>query len=353
MTSFRRILSSIALAIVLTAASFGAALPVTAQETIQLIEPTLSVPIPNLRFSETKVINSSSGDFEDVRIPWIANYIQGVYDYAIGIAAVLAAAMMMIGGFQYLVAGGDSGKVSEAKKRITDALVGLVLALGAYVILTTVSGNLVNLPDIRLQMLERIPYVVEEGGDTDDDGNPSAIPATEVYCPKSGGSAAIPQIIESLKNKVTYRFGGKFGKQPPYSEKPEKADYYALNHFCPENTLCLDCSGFVVYVLRCAGLPGLTGGTGNILKGSNIEMVTSYDIDKRTVNEKELEPGDLIGYIGEESKKTGVGHVLLYIGEGRFAESHGGISGRQPGANPRITAMNKSLMDHITRIRRN
>jgi hypothetical protein len=74
----------------------------------------------------------------------IADYIQTVYDLAIGLAAALAAVMMMIGGFQYLTAG-DSGRVSDAKERIQGALVGLVLAMGAYTILNTVNPQLVNL----------------------------------------------------------------------------------------------------------------------------------------------------------------------------------------------------------------
>jgi cell wall-associated NlpC family hydrolase len=314
----------------------------------RLVEPQLAVPIPNLKFSDVTV-STLSGDSERVSIPFLADYIQAVYDYAVGVAAALAAVMMMVGGFQYLTAG-DSGRVSEAKKRITDALVGLILAMGAYTILSTTNSSLTNLPDISIERLKRIPYQVEEGGDTEDPIAQEAVSGsgttTDIYCPKSGGSAEIPKILDSLKGRVTYRFGGK-GGEPPYRE--ERPQYMEFNTFCPEGTICLDCSGFTTYVLKCAGLGGPGGGTGNIF--ANNEAVTSYDIASATVNGIPLKPGDLIGYTKADSK-VGVGHVLMYIGNGLVAESKGGVGGRQPGGNPRISSFNESLLQHITRVRR-
>ncbi len=161
MPLFRRAIATLALAVVLMTAAFGVLVPTTLAQ-VQVIEPTLSIPIPNLKFSDAEVIDAASGNAEGLGISWIADYVQAVYDYAIAIAGVLAATMMMIGGFQYLTAGGDGGKVSGAKKRIGDALVGLILALGTYVILTTVSDRLVALQRIDVEMVERQMFAVTD-----------------------------------------------------------------------------------------------------------------------------------------------------------------------------------------------
>lgn len=42
-------------------------------------------------------------------------------------AGIIAVVMIMYGGFQYITAGGDSGKIQEAKKTILWSVVGLVV----------------------------------------------------------------------------------------------------------------------------------------------------------------------------------------------------------------------------------
>lgn len=75
----------------------------------------------------------------------LAQYLELIYNFVIGFAGLLAASIMMVGGFQYLTAGGDQGKVTAAKGRIANALIGLVLALSAYLLLNTINPALVNL----------------------------------------------------------------------------------------------------------------------------------------------------------------------------------------------------------------
>ena len=86
-------------------------------------------------------------------------YIQAVYTYAIGVAAVLAAVMMMIGGIQWLTAAGDSGRVSSAKGRITNAVIGLLLTIFAWVFLNTINPSLVRLQMPRIPMVKKAGFV--------------------------------------------------------------------------------------------------------------------------------------------------------------------------------------------------
>lgn len=74
----------------------------------------------------------------------LGNYIKGFYSYAVGITAILATTVLMIGGFQWIIAGGSGEKIGEAKAWITAALSGLVLALSSYMILNLVNPALVN-----------------------------------------------------------------------------------------------------------------------------------------------------------------------------------------------------------------
>jgi hypothetical protein len=75
----------------------------------------------------------------------IGQYIRAIYKYAIGIVGILAAVVLMIGGVMWIVAGGNSTMIGEAKSWIGASLTGLILALCSYLILATVNPALVNL----------------------------------------------------------------------------------------------------------------------------------------------------------------------------------------------------------------
>ncbi len=127
-----------------------------------------SIKIPTVKISDLNTTTEQYGDDKGkgsqafITVPWIANYVGGVYEYAIGVALTLAGVMVVIGGFQYQTAGGDSSKVSAAKQRITDALIGALLVLGSYVILNTVNTDLTSLSPIRIPTVKGLPFHVEK-----------------------------------------------------------------------------------------------------------------------------------------------------------------------------------------------
>ncbi|OHA38356.1 MAG: hypothetical protein A3G03_00440 [Candidatus Taylorbacteria bacterium RIFCSPLOWO2_12_FULL_44_15c] len=71
------------------------------------------------------------------------NYIKGAFNLTIGIAAVLAIIMIVLGGIIYMGSESLGGK-AKGKKWIFDAVLGLLLALGSYIILFTINPSLVN-----------------------------------------------------------------------------------------------------------------------------------------------------------------------------------------------------------------
>lgn len=71
-------------------------------------------------------------------------YIQKLYGFALWAIGICALLMISIGAFMYLTSAGNNAAMSSAKKIITDAIVGLILAFVAYLILYTINPDLVN-----------------------------------------------------------------------------------------------------------------------------------------------------------------------------------------------------------------
>lgn len=113
-----------------------------------LKKPRLQVDIPTVQFSDAIVSKANSGT------QWIGEYIAGVYRYAIGIAGIIAAVVIMGAGVMWLVAGGRAGQVQEAKEWIKAAVTGLVLALTSYTILYAVNPQLTTFGPLTMSTIK-------------------------------------------------------------------------------------------------------------------------------------------------------------------------------------------------------
>src|ERR1035437_595809 len=92
----------------------------------------------------------------------LASYVNLIIKILIGLAAVLAVIMIILGGIQYMGSELISSK-EEGKKKITNALIGLVVALGAYLLLFTINPNLLNVnPQIAGTTLAYTPITPTE-----------------------------------------------------------------------------------------------------------------------------------------------------------------------------------------------
>lgn len=229
------------------------------------------------------------------------NYLNIIIKLVIGIAAVLAMVMIVMGGIEYMTSELVSGK-EAGKETITHAILGLLIALGAFLILNTINPQLLN------ACLDKLPIAtIEIGGDTDMPTvfNKNSLPSG-IVC--SGNKSNIPNIVKSFSGKMTYEMGAK-------------------GNAGPNNTIKLDCSGFVNYVLDCANSNFVSGGTASIF--SNAEKVTSISGNK--VNNKDLQIGDLVGWRAGDLTTDKYGHVMIYVGNGNVevADSNGG-GGKHP-----------------------
>ncbi len=334
---------------------------------------TLLTELPGFNKSiDGNVADGGAGEYT------LAEYIKVIVRIAIGTIGVLAVVMIVVAGVQYM----GSGMVTEkeaAKQRLTGAVFGLILAVSSVLLLRTINPQLTNLSigdgtfsdctattkkndkgqeidkdgkvitdpdkqntvtiyvnkdgkeDVKCNVVTANNIYIPKELDLEGDAGTSASYTGLVslpngaYCPKPSTSQKnqIEKVATSFKGKNTYRYGGGHSKnEPPFpSEKSSwMCDGKQCRTFCPEGTSCLDCSAFVNQVLECAGFKRFEGTTAAMVSNSKSEKITA--MTTTTANGKVLSPGDLLFYNG---------HVVIYIGNGKTAESFGGNTGRRPG----------------------
>ncbi len=270
----------------------------------------------------------------------LGGFLRALFTLLIVIAGILAFIMIVIGAIHYATADAIDDK-GAGKKMIQDAILGLVLALGAWLVLNTINPNLASNLGIT------IPQVSISAGDADyfspaastDSGGTitgfSPLPSNlGLVCPMNGGVGSVPQVIDSFVDKTTYRWGGKGGPLPvggQFKLSPSEQESgpkictedsgvsAQCRSFCPLNSVCLDCSGFVNQVRRCAGLPTF-GGTSSM---TNAATALPIDMDTLSANGQTLTADGSTYTLQAGDILVWNGHVVIYYGNGQIAESAG------------------------------
>lgn len=237
----------------------------------------------------------------------LETYLPGLFNWAIGVAAVMAFVVITAGGITYMTADSIAG-TSKGKEMITNAIWGLLLVIGAYVILYTINPEILAL---RLDIPRPTIEARSTGGESDVNPNPIApaiLQARGISCTGTGGKSALETIGKQFIGKTTYN--------------------QARRNTFDSSTLYLDCSSYVAQVYRCAGLPS----PGNIT--TDIFSSGAVKVDGKAADfEKSLKPGDLIGWKkGDNLPATPEGHVMIYLGNGQVLDqqldSVGGVKVR-------------------------
>lgn len=135
--------------------------------------------------------------FESAKDCALGEYLNILIKILIGFSAVLAMVMITIGGIEYMTSELVSSKKAGIE-RITNAILGLVLALSAFLILNTINPKLLNvcldkLPEARVTIIENF----EISGGASFDGKPikinfntEAYPAAKIASQKTGVDTA-------------------------------------------------------------------------------------------------------------------------------------------------------------------
>ena len=75
----------------------------------------------------------------------LMGYLNSLYKFGISITGILAIVMVAVGSFGYIVTSvGNTSKMMDAKEKITNALIGLTIALTAYLFLYVINPDLVS-----------------------------------------------------------------------------------------------------------------------------------------------------------------------------------------------------------------
>ncbi len=93
------------------------------------------------------------------KVSGIAEYINEGYKFGVGVVLIVAIVMVVWGGFRYLI-GSSIGDVARGKEIIRDAIVGMLIVLGAYTILQILNPATTNLSTPALDAVKCQPLVL-------------------------------------------------------------------------------------------------------------------------------------------------------------------------------------------------
>lgn len=163
----------------------------------------LLAPLPGVG-DETGYVDTSSG---------IEKYINSLIRLVLGLITVLSVLMIVVGGIEYMSTV-NIGEKEGAKHRITQALLGLMVAIGSYAILNTINPNLVNIT-IHIPGA-KIDYA--DNGETEDFEDPTAgisntkppvKPPTDVVIPDGDAVTLAKKVLENSNINLLENIPGR------------------------------------------------------------------------------------------------------------------------------------------------
>jgi len=112
-----------------------------------LMAPTLAAHCPgetgvNATPEGQPCLGISYGEATGLGKQDVRTTIARIINVALGLLGIVAVVIILVGGFEWMTAGGNEEKTGSAKKRITAGIVGLAIILSAYAIATFVIRSL-------------------------------------------------------------------------------------------------------------------------------------------------------------------------------------------------------------------
>lgn len=107
-----------------------------------LIPGFIASASPDIGMDYARDLNLPGGGMD------LRDYIVKIIRLAITFLGILATTIIMLGGFKWMVSGGSDEKIDEAKKVISSGVVGMVITLSAFMlvswIVNTVSSDILS-----------------------------------------------------------------------------------------------------------------------------------------------------------------------------------------------------------------
>jgi hypothetical protein len=228
----------------------------------KFIMPDIQITIPGLTLTPSSTLKTTVEDDGSVSvgIPWISEYLLGIYNYSLSIAGILAALVLMAGGILWLISAGDSSKITQSKELIAGSITGLMILFCSYIILYTINPNLTIFKSIQAKVIADLEPASSEGNpnNTTDCQNCTTLNSNIPY--KNGN-----QVNTSLNDKLAKAFSNSGDIKwrvteayPPSSTHQSKCHY---NGACVDVALtstanCDNVNKFIE-ILKAAGLKTL------------------------------------------------------------------------------------------------
>src|SRR3989338_2415016 len=130
----------------------------------------------------------------------LGKYLNAMIKLFIGICAVLAVIMIVLGGIEYMTSELPGNKES-GKKKITQAIFGLLLALGAWLILYTINPDLLK-TDLSSLAIVEVEVELAEDNILATDSNPPCVEAdmTSITLFGKSGVKVNKKVVNTLRN---------------------------------------------------------------------------------------------------------------------------------------------------------
>ncbi|MBU1126180.1 MAG: C39 family peptidase [Patescibacteria group bacterium] len=127
-------------------------------------KPNLGVEIPGLNFSDSSQrVNTSEGvEIKVVSSNYLGEYIEAIYGWLLAAGALVAIVLVMVGGLEWMLATGNTARVTKAKERISRAAIGIVLLLSAYSIAYLIDPSTVTFSTLDIPIVERVDFIPNE-----------------------------------------------------------------------------------------------------------------------------------------------------------------------------------------------
>ncbi|NTW30580.1 MAG: hypothetical protein HGA33_04830 [Candidatus Moranbacteria bacterium] len=183
----------------------------------------------------------------------LPEYITAIYKFALWAVGIAAMFMITIGGAMYLTSAGNTSALGNAKGVITDAIIGLVLALAAWFLLNLINPDILN-GDLSIFSIVGGDTLSTVGGGTGTDAGTTALTT-------SGGACT----------------GANSG-------------------CCKAGTKCADCQGCVSFTNSYANLcyKGAMGNTGCMLSSTLAGKLNAANLDSVNAEVSEAWPPTVI-----------------------------------------------------------
>jgi hypothetical protein len=100
---------------------------------------------PAVAFAQVNACRPAPSGGNATTNPQIGQCVNQIYLWALGAAGVLALIMMIYGGYEVMTASGNATRATNGKSYIYSSIIGIVILLGAYLLLSVINPDLTQL----------------------------------------------------------------------------------------------------------------------------------------------------------------------------------------------------------------